>query len=244
MSKSKKTSAAGAVAVKAEKAEAAELAVFTPDENTSVAVRVDRAAGTLWLTQAEISALFGVGQSTVSEHLKNAEVEELAGMSVYRNFRYTAADGKSYTVKAYNLDAVLSVGYRVKSPRGVEFRRWASCVLRERVVGAVAVPAPVAAPALADRVAALERSVALLATIKAANAVLKRENAAIREENVRLVTHAEEAAAVVQDVGRIVTAAKDAAATLAEAAKVTEAAAVAYGFMRPAASASPFRLTI
>lgn len=244
MSKSKQTSAAGAVAVKAEKAEAAELAVFAPDENTSVAVRVDRVAGTLWLTSAEIAALFGVSRQNIEHHLTNAQGEELAGLSVCKEYLHTAADGKTYTVKAYNLDAVLSVGYRVKSPRGVEFRRWASCVLRERVAGAVAVPAPVAAPALADRVASLERSVALLATIKAANAVLKRENAAIREENARLVTHAEEAAAVVQDVGRIVTAAKDAAATLAEAAKVTEAAAVAYGFMRPAASASPFRLTI
>jgi len=142
-------------AARAATVDAAEVAVFTPDENTSIPARIDRAGGTVWLTQAEIAALFGVERSVITKHLANAEAEELAGLSTCANFAQVAADDKTRTFKVYNLDAVLSVGYRVHSPRGVAFRRWASGVLRERIAAAAPVPA-VGSDALAARVASLE----------------------------------------------------------------------------------------
>lgn len=78
------------------------------------------------------SELFGVDKRTVSEHLTNIFASgELQGNSVVRKFRTTAADGKTYQVKHYNLDAIISVGYRVNSKRATQFRIWATKVLRD-----------------------------------------------------------------------------------------------------------------
>lgn len=119
---------------------------YNPNAETCVNARFD--GETVWLTQNEIAKLFGKSRRTIAEHLAHAMSEELAGVSVWRNFRHTAIDGKTYCTKFYNLDAILSVGYRVKSPRGVEFRRWANGVLCERLTGRPAAPAPaVHAPA-------------------------------------------------------------------------------------------------
>lgn len=90
---------------------------------------------TIWLSQALMSELFDRSKQTISEHLQNLfEEGELAPDSVVRNFRTTAADGKSYDVAHYNLEAILAVGFRVKSPRGTQFRRWANTHLREFIV--------------------------------------------------------------------------------------------------------------
>jgi hypothetical protein len=87
---------------------------------------------TLWLTQKSIAALFDVSVPTINEHLKNVFSEkELDEDSVIRNFRITAADGKTYNTKHYNLDAVISVGYRVNSMRATQFRSWATQVLKQ-----------------------------------------------------------------------------------------------------------------
>lgn len=87
---------------------------------------------TVWLTQKLMAALFDVSVPTVNEHLKNIfDSSELGAESVIRNFRITAADGKSYATKHYNLDAIISVGYRVNSLRATQFRQWATAVLRE-----------------------------------------------------------------------------------------------------------------
>lgn len=87
---------------------------------------------TLWMTQKTIAALFDVTVPTVNEHLNNIFTsEELDENSVIRNFRITASDGKSYNTKHYNLDAVISVGYRVNSIRATQFRRWATQVLKK-----------------------------------------------------------------------------------------------------------------
>lgn len=87
---------------------------------------------TLWLTQKSIAALFDVSVPTINEHLKNVFSEkELDEDSVIRNFRITAADGKTYNTKHYNLDAVISVGYRVNSMRATQFRRWATQILKQ-----------------------------------------------------------------------------------------------------------------
>lgn len=87
---------------------------------------------TIWLTQKLIAALFSVSIPTINEHLKNIfDSGELDPDSVIRKFRITATDGKSYSTKHYNLDAIISVGYRVNSVRATQFRQWATQVLRE-----------------------------------------------------------------------------------------------------------------
>ena len=87
---------------------------------------------TLWLSQKLMAELFGVDVRTVSEHLKNIFAsQELASDAVIRKFRITASDGKNYQTQFYNLDAIISVGYRVNSLRATQFRQWATAVLRE-----------------------------------------------------------------------------------------------------------------
>jgi hypothetical protein len=90
---------------------------------------------TVWLSQAQMVELFQSSKPNISEHIKNIFVEgELIEGSVVRNFRTTAADGKGYNVKHYNLDVIISVGYRVKSLRGTQFRIWATERLREYLI--------------------------------------------------------------------------------------------------------------
>ncbi|WP_300670182.1 RhuM family protein [Desulfoluna sp.] len=87
---------------------------------------------TIWLTQKLMAELFGVDVRTVSEHLKNIfNSFELQEDSVVRKFRNTASDGKSYLTQFYNLDAIISLGYRVNSVRATQFRQWATQALRE-----------------------------------------------------------------------------------------------------------------
>jgi hypothetical protein len=87
---------------------------------------------TIWLTQKLMAELFDVNVRTVSEHLQNIFTSnELDQASVIRNFRTTASDGKNYNTQFYNLDAIISVGYRVNSLRATQFRQWATQVLRE-----------------------------------------------------------------------------------------------------------------
>lgn len=87
---------------------------------------------TIWLSQKLIAELFSVSIPTINEHLTNIfDSGELDPDSVIRKFRITAADGKSYATKHYNIDAIISVGYRVNSVRATQFRQWATQVLRE-----------------------------------------------------------------------------------------------------------------
>lgn len=90
---------------------------------------------TVWLNQSQIGELYGRSKSTISEHISAVFQEgELQRDSVVRNFRTTAKDGKSYLVAHYNLDAIIAIGYRVKSPRGTQFRIWATSHLKEYLV--------------------------------------------------------------------------------------------------------------
>ncbi|HBF35060.1 TPA: hydroxyacid dehydrogenase [Candidatus Sumerlaeota bacterium] len=90
---------------------------------------------TIWLSQAQIGELFQRSKQTISEHLQNIFNEgELSAEAVVRNFRTTASDGKDYDVAYYNLEAILAVGFRVKSPRGTQFRQWANACLKEYIV--------------------------------------------------------------------------------------------------------------
>jgi len=98
-------------------------------------IRVRIEEENVWLTQKLIAELFNVSIPTVNEHLKNIfESSELDENSVIRNFRITATDGKDYETKHYNLDAILAVGYRVRSDKGTQFRKWATERLREYLI--------------------------------------------------------------------------------------------------------------
>ncbi len=84
----------------------------------------------IWLTQKRMAELFGVDRSVITKHLKNIfESKELKEKSVSAKFTHTASDDKKYEVKFYNLDAILSVGYRVNSIQATQFRKWASKIL-------------------------------------------------------------------------------------------------------------------
>lgn len=90
---------------------------------------------TVWLSQAQMCELFGRERSVITKHIRNVFQEgELEQDAVCANFAHTAADGKTYQTQYYNLDVIISVGYRVKSPRGVQFRQWATRVLRQHLV--------------------------------------------------------------------------------------------------------------
>ena len=94
---------------------------------------------TVWLTMDQMSLLFGKAKSTISEHIKHIfEDGELEQNSVVRFFRTTASDGKMYNVSYFNLDVIISVGYRVKSHQGTQFRIWATQRLRGYIIKGVA----------------------------------------------------------------------------------------------------------
>ena len=109
--------------------ERGEIIMYQPDSEVKLEVRLEDE--TVWLNRQQMSVLFDRDVKTIGKHVQNALKEELSGISVVANFATTAADGKIYKVQYYNLDVILSVGYRVKSYRGVEFRRWASKILKE-----------------------------------------------------------------------------------------------------------------
>ncbi len=90
---------------------------------------------TVWLTQIQLCELFDKSKATISEHIKHVfEEGELMKDSVVRNFRTTAQDGKNYNTNFYNLDVIISVGYRVKSKQGTQFRIWATQRLKEYII--------------------------------------------------------------------------------------------------------------
>ncbi|MDO8527896.1 MAG: virulence RhuM family protein [Deltaproteobacteria bacterium] len=109
----------------------AEFLIFTSQAGENgIEVRYENE--TIWLTQKLMAELFDVTIPTINEHLKNTfESKELDEKSVIRKFLTTAADGKNYNTNFYNLDAIISVGYRVNSVRATQFRQWATRVLRE-----------------------------------------------------------------------------------------------------------------
>lgn len=101
-------------------------------ENKGEGIEVLYQDENLWLTQDAIATLFDKGRSTITEHLLNIfQSQELQEKEVCRKFRRTASDGKEYATKYYNLDAVISVGYRANSVRATQFRQWCTYVLRQ-----------------------------------------------------------------------------------------------------------------
>lgn len=109
-------------------------------ENQGVKLEVNLKDETVWLSRSQLSELFGRDIKTIGKHINNALKEELAeDNAVVAKFATTASDGKTYQVEYYNLDMILSVGYRVKSNKGIIFRRWANKVLKEYTLKGYAV---------------------------------------------------------------------------------------------------------
>lgn len=108
-----------------------------------IVFNVDAEKETIWATQAQISQLFGVDRTVISRHLRNIfRDRELEEDSVCAKIAHTAGDGKTYNVKMYNLDAIISVGYRVNSKKATGFRIWATKVLHHYIVDGVAINRP------------------------------------------------------------------------------------------------------
>jgi len=111
-----------------------EIVIYTTPEGKET-FEVNLKKDTVWLSQKQMAGLFEKDVRTVNEHIKNIFKEgELEENSVNRNFRITAADGKKYSTNMYNLDLIISVGYRVNSKRGTQFRIWATNVLKDHLI--------------------------------------------------------------------------------------------------------------
>ena len=111
-----------------------EIIIYQPDDDLTK-INVNMQEETVWLSLDQMAELFQRDKSTISRHIKKIfEEGELQRNSVVANFATTAADGKVYNVDYYNLDVIISVGYRVKSQRGVQFRIWATNVLKEYMI--------------------------------------------------------------------------------------------------------------
>ena len=110
-----------------------EIVMYQPDETIRLEVRVE--SETVWLTQQQMAELFQTTKQNVSLHVNNIfREDELTESSVVKESLTTAKDGKRYKTKMYNLDVIISVGYRVKSKRGTKFRQWANRVLKEYII--------------------------------------------------------------------------------------------------------------
>ena len=114
--------------------------VLFETEDAKVRLTVPIQEDTVWLTQAQMTELFDTSKQNVSLHINNCFKEgELDKDSVVKDFLTTASDGKNYKTKYYNLDVIISVGYRIKSQRGIEFRRWANKVLKDYIIKGYAI---------------------------------------------------------------------------------------------------------
>lgn len=115
-----------------------EIIMYQPNEEVRLEVRLEN--DTVWLTQAQMAELFETTKQNISLHTNNIFKEkELERISVVKESLITASDGKSYRTKIYNLDVIISVGYRVKSIRGTQFRQWANKVLKEYLLKGFAI---------------------------------------------------------------------------------------------------------
>ena len=130
--------------------EKGEIILYQPNETIKLEVRLNQE--TVWLSIDEMAILFDRDKSVIGKHIRNIfKEEELLKESVWAKFAYTASDNKVYQVDYYNLDVIISVGYRVKSLRGTQFRQWANKVLKDYLLKGYS---------LNQRLQALERTVA------------------------------------------------------------------------------------
>jgi len=115
-----------------------EIIIYQSDELTE-RIEVRMKDESIWLNRNQIALLFGRDIKTIGKHIKNALNEELKGISVVANFATTASDGKVYRMEHFNLEMVISIGYRVKSNRGTQFRIWANQVIKDYLIKGYAV---------------------------------------------------------------------------------------------------------
>ncbi len=146
-------------------------------ENQEVKLEVNMKDETVWLNREQLAILFDRDIKTIGKHINNALNEELDNNSVVAKFATTAKDGKTYKVDYYNLDVIISVGYRVKSKNGILFRKWANTVLKDYMIKGYAVNE--------RRLAYLEKTVQLL---DIANRGYDRTNAVDSKEILRVIT--------------------------------------------------------
>ena len=107
-----------------------QIVLYQPDDSIRLEVKLDQ--DTVWLTQAQMTELFRTTRNNITMHIRNIfKKKELDEKSVCKETLHTAADGKRYRTKIYNLDVIISVGYRVKSPIGTRFRQWANAVIKQ-----------------------------------------------------------------------------------------------------------------
>ncbi len=107
-----------------------QIVLYQPDESIRLEVKVE--GETVWLTQAQMTELFRTTRNNITMHIRNIFREgELEEKSVCKESLRTAGDGKNYRTKIYNLDVIISVGYRVKNPIGTRFRQWANAVIKQ-----------------------------------------------------------------------------------------------------------------
>ena len=130
--------------------EQGEIILYQPNDSLRLEVRLD--GDNVWLNRSQLAELFDHDVKTIGKHINNALKEELDNVPVVAKFATTAADGKVYQTEHYNLDMVISVGFRVKSRRGVDFRRWANTILKEYMLKGYAIN---------QRIEQLEKTVAL-----------------------------------------------------------------------------------
>ena len=130
--------------------EQGEIILYQPNDSLRLEVRLD--GDNVWLNRSQLAELFDRDVKTIGKHINNALKEELDNVPVVAKFATTAADGKVYQTEHYNLDMVISVGFRVKSRRGVDFRRWANTILKEYMIKGYAIN---------QRIEQLEKTVAL-----------------------------------------------------------------------------------
>ena len=113
-------------------ADSSQIVLYQPDESIKLQVKIDEDFSTVWLSIDQMSELFGRDKSVIGKHVRAIFKDgELNKNSVWAKFAYTATDGKTYQVDYYNLDVIISVGYRVKSVQGTKFRIWATTILRQ-----------------------------------------------------------------------------------------------------------------
>lgn len=114
-------------------ADASPIVIYTSEDNV-VSVDVKLENDTVWLNRAQMALLFDRDIKTIGKHINNALKEELDGLPVVAKFATTASDGKTYQVEHYNIEMITSVGYRVKSKRGTQFRIWANKILKDYII--------------------------------------------------------------------------------------------------------------
>jgi hypothetical protein len=119
--------------------EKAEIVIYKESDNPDFQIEVRVEDETVWLNRQQLAILFNRDVKTIGKHISNALKEELRSISVVAKFATTATDGKIYQVEYYNLEMIISVGYRVKSDRGIQFRIWANKIIKEYLLRGYAV---------------------------------------------------------------------------------------------------------